>query len=128
MVSTNKVNDIETYLSGFPPDIQKILESVRNTIKKAAPDAEEVISYSMPAFRQNGMLVYFAAYKKHIGFYPTSSGIMAFKEELSIYKGAKGSVQFPIDQPMPLKLISEIVKFRVIENLERIRLKSHTIK
>jgi uncharacterized protein YdhG (YjbR/CyaY superfamily) len=89
------------------------------TIKKAAPDAEELISYKMPAFKQNGMLVYFAAFKKHIGFYATPTGHREFENELSVYKQGKGSVQFPIDKPMPLNLISKIVKFRVKENLEK---------
>lgn len=85
----------------------------------AAPQAEEVISYAMPAYRLNGMLVYFAGYAKHIGFYPGAGGIAAFKTELSVYKGAKGSVQFPLDRPLPLKLIEEIIMFRIAENVER---------
>lgn len=113
------MNDIDTYIAGFPKDTQKLLEQIRSTIRKAAPKAEEVISYKMPAFRQHGILVYFAGYKNHIGFYPTSSGIATFKNELSIYKGAKGSVQFPLDKPLPLGLISKIVKFRVKQILEK---------
>ena len=93
------------------------------TIKKAAPQAEEVISYGMPAFKMYRMLVWFAAHSKHIGFYPGASGIEAFKKELSIYKGAKGSVQFPFDQPLPLGLITKIVKFRVTENLQQAKTK-----
>lgn len=96
-----------------------MLEELRQAIKLAAPAAEEVISYQMPAFKYHGVLVYFAAYKHHIGVYPTSSGIAAFKKELSVYKGAKGSVQFPLDKPLPLALIKKIVKFRVKENLEK---------
>ncbi len=115
----NKPNSIDAYIAGFPEETRVLLEQVRTTIRKAAPAAEEVISYQMPAFKLNGILVYFAAYSKHIGFYPTSSGITAFKKELSAYKGAKGSVQFPIDKPLPLNLISRIVKFRVEENRER---------
>jgi len=111
--------NIDEYISGFPNNTQQILQQVRATIRKAAPKAEEVISYQMPAFKFYGMLVFFAAYKNHIGFYPTSSGINAFKKELSAYKGAKGSVQFPIDKPMPLNLITRIVKFRVKENLDK---------
>ena len=110
---------IDEYIAGFPPETQKILQKLRKTIRKAAPDAEEKISYQMPAFSLKGILVYFAAYKNHIGFYPTASGIEAFKEEISGYKWAKGSVQFPIDKPLPLDLINQIVKFRVIENLEK---------
>lgn len=118
-MNTNKPNDIDGYIAGFPVDTQKILQQVRMTIQKAAPEAEETISYQMPAFKYNGVLVYFAAYKNHIGFYPTPSGIQAFKQELSVFEGAKGSVQFPIDKPMPLTLITKIVKFRVAENLEK---------
>ncbi len=96
---------------------------MRNTVKKAAPKAEEKISYQMPAFFQKGILVYFAAQKNHIGFYPTSSGIEAFKKELSEYGFSKGSVRFPLDKPLPLNLISQIVKFKVMENLEKDELK-----
>ena len=111
--------NIDEYISGFPKETQKILEQLRATIKKAAPKADEVISYSIPAFKLNGMLVWFAAYSNHIGFYPRGSGIEAFKKELSIYKGAKGSVQFPLDKPLPSGLIAKIVKFRVTENLQK---------
>ena len=111
--------DINAYISSFPEATQKILEQLRITIKTAAPQAVEVISYGMPAFKLNSVLVYFAAYSKHIGFYPTSSGIAAFKKELSIYKGAKGSVQFPINQPLPFDLITKMVQFRVMEDLEK---------
>jgi len=113
--------DIDEYIRLFPDDIQALLQSLRQTIREAAPDAEETISYQMPAFKQNGMLVYFAAFKKHIGFYPTSSGIEAFREELSAYEGSKGTVRFPIDKPLPLDLVRDIVKFRVRENLEKQR-------
>lgn len=115
---TIKPNNIDEYIASFPENIRETLERVRATIKKAAPHAEEVISYGMPAFKMNGMLVWFAAHSKHIGFYPKASGIEAFKKELSKYKGAKGSVQFPLDKPMPLGLISKIIKFRVKENLK----------
>ena len=118
-MNTNKPNNVDEYIAGFPGDIQTILEQVRTAIRKAAPKAEEVISYQMPAFKLHGMLVYFAGYKNHIGFYPTSSGIKAFTKELSVYKGAKGSVQFPLDKPLPLGLITQIVKFRVAENLQK---------
>jgi len=111
--------NIDEYISGFPKETQKILEQLRATIKKTAPNADEVISYSIPAFKLNGMLVWFAAYSNHIGFYPRGSGIEAFKKELSIYKGAKGSVQFPLDKPLPSGLIAKIVKFRVTENLQK---------
>lgn len=111
-----KPASIDEYIAGFPKDIQTILEQVRTTIKKAAPDAEETISYAIPTFRLNGNLVHFAAFKNHIGFYPAPTGSEAFKEELSVYKSGKGSVQFPLDQPMPLDLITRIVQFRVAEN------------
>jgi uncharacterized protein YdhG (YjbR/CyaY superfamily) len=111
--------DIDEYIARFPRDVQKLLQQVRATIREAAPDAEEAIAYQMPTFRLEGNLVHFAAFKKHIGFYPTSSGIEKFEDELSAYKGAKGSVQFPLDKPTPLDLIGRIVAFRVKENLER---------
>ncbi len=115
----DKATGIDKYIASFPKDTQKLLEQLRATIMKAAPDAEEVISYQMPAYKYHGMLVYFAAYKDHIGFYPTPSGIEAFKKELSVYKNAKGSVQFPLDKPIPLQLITKIVAFRTRKNLER---------
>lgn len=108
--------DVDDYIAGFPIETQQILEQLRITIKEAAPQAEEVISYGMPAFKLKGVLVYFAAYANHIGFYPTPSGIAAFKKELSVYKSAKGSVQFPLDRPLPSGLIKRIVKFRVTES------------
>ena len=114
-----RFDSIDEYIATFPAKIQKILGELRATIKAAAPDAEEKISYQMPTFALKGNLVHFAAYKNHIGFYPTPSGIEAFKQELSIYEGAKGSVKFPIDEPLPLELISKIVTFRVAENLEK---------
>ena len=125
-MESNKVgfNSIDEYIAAFPEDIQKILEELRGTIKAAAPDAVEKISYQMPTFALKGNLVHFAAFKNHIGFYPTPSGIQAFERELSVYESAKGSVQFPIDQPMPLELISKIVKFRVAENLRNAEIKS----
>jgi uncharacterized protein YdhG (YjbR/CyaY superfamily) len=115
---------IDEYIGTCPKDIQQKLEELRATIKAAAPDAEEKISYQIPTFYLKGNLVHFAAFKNHIGFYPTSSGTQAFKKELSIYEGSKGTVRFPIDKPLPLKLISKIVKFRVAENLKRAELKS----
>ena len=117
--------EIDEYISGFPKETQRLLERLRATVKRAAPRADEVISYGMPALKWNGILVWFAAYAKHIGFYPGASGIAAFKKELSIYKGAKGSVQFPLDRPLPLGLISKIVKFRVHENSERAKAKKN---
>lgn len=110
---------IDEYIAGFPHDVQEILQKIRMTIRKAAPDAEETINYRMPTFTLKGNLVHFAAHQKHIGFYPTPTGIEKFKNELSVYEGAKGSVQFPLDKPIPFALISKIVKFRVKENLAR---------
>lgn len=115
----NKPANIDEYISGFPEDKQLLLEQIRETIRKAAPQAEEVISYGMPAFKQKGMLVWFAAFKNHIGFYPFPSGIEAFKEELSMYKGSKGSIHFPLDKPLPLYLISVMVHFRLSENTQK---------
>jgi uncharacterized protein YdhG (YjbR/CyaY superfamily) len=110
--------DFNDYFPQQTPEVQILLEQMRQTIKKAAPKAEEVISYNMPAFKYHGILVYFAAYKNHIGFYATPTGHSEFKEELSIYKQGKGSVQFPLTKPLPLDLITKIVKFRVKENLK----------
>ncbi len=110
---------IDEYIAGFPQDVQEKLEQVRRTIREAAPDAQEKISYKMPTFTLKGNLVYFAAFKNHIGFYPIPSGIEEFKEELSAYEQGKGSVQFPLDKPIPFDLISRIVKFRVKENLAK---------
>lgn len=111
--------NMDQYIAGFPPDVQVILDKVRMTIRKAAPDAHETIKYQIPTFTLKGNLVHFAAFKRHIGFYPTPTGIEKFKKELSAYEGAKGSVKFPIDKPIPFDLIGKIVKFRVKENLER---------
>ncbi|MBN1536370.1 MAG: DUF1801 domain-containing protein [Anaerolineales bacterium] len=110
--------NIDEYIATFPPDVQAVLQKIRMTIREAAPNAEETISYQMPTFKLKGNLVHFAAYKNHIGFYPTPSGIEAFRKELSVYKGAKGSVQFPLDKPIPYDLIIEIVTFRVAENFK----------
>jgi len=116
-------NSIDEYISSFPEEIQKLLQQVRATIKEAAPEAVEAIKYAMPTFVLNGNLVHFAAFKHHIGFYPVPSGIEAFKKDLSVYKGAKGSVQFPLDKPMPLELITKIVKFRIEENTKKAKKK-----
>jgi len=111
--------NIDEYIAGFPQDVQAILEKIRRTIRKAAPDAEETIKYQMPTFTLKGNLVHFAAFKKHIGFYPPATGNEKFKNELSVYEGAKGSMKFPLDKPIPFDLISKIVKFRIRENLDR---------
>jgi uncharacterized protein YdhG (YjbR/CyaY superfamily) len=116
--------DIDEYIAGFPNDVQEILEKIRMTIRKAAPDAEESISYQIATFTLKGKyLIYFAAYQKHIGLYPAPRGSEQFKKELAAYEGGKGTVRFPLDQPIPFGLISRIVKFRVKENLEKAILK-----
>ena len=115
-MTTFKPANIDMYIASFPVATQVLLEELRATIKKAAPGAVEVISYQMPTFKLNRILVHFAGYKNHIGFYPGASGIEAFKNEISAYKWAKGSVQFPINQPLPLDLIARIVKYRVVED------------
>ena len=114
--------DVDAYIAGFPEETQKILQQIRAIIREVAPDADELISYGMPAYKLKGPLVYFAAYKNHIGFYPTPSGVTPFEKELSIYKRAKGSAQFPLNKPMPLELITKIVQFRVEENLEKAKI------
>lgn len=111
----NKFITIDEYIKTFPKDIQKILEQIRIAIKEAAPEAEEAISYQIPTFKLNGNLVHFAAFKSHIGFYPTPSGQKAFEKELAVYKSGKGSVQFPLNKPLPVSLIKKIVKYRVKE-------------
>lgn len=115
----NAFTTTDEYIAQFPPDVREKLQQMRAVIKEAAPDAVEKISYQMPTLYLNGNLVHFAAYARHIGFYPAPSGIEAFKEELSQFKGAKGSVQFPLDQPLPMDLISRIVRFRVTENMKK---------
>jgi uncharacterized protein YdhG (YjbR/CyaY superfamily) len=123
-MNPNAPTTIDEYITGFPDDIQLILYKVRSTIKQAAPDAEETIGYGMPAYKTHGKpLVYFAAFKNHIGFYATPTGHAEFAKELSKYKQGKGSVQFPIDQPMPYELIAQIVEFRVIENQNKAKTK-----
>lgn len=121
---TKAPNSIDEYIAGFSEEIQTLLNQVRSTIKQAAPDAEESIAYGMPAYKLKGKpLVYFAGYKNHIGFYATPTGHAEFAKELSKYKQGKGSVQFPINEPMPLDLISRIVAFRVVENHEKAKVK-----
>jgi uncharacterized protein YdhG (YjbR/CyaY superfamily) len=118
MIAT-KFKTVDEYIATFPESTKSLLEEIRKTVKEAAPDAEEVISYNMPAARLNSILVYYAAYEKHIGFYPTANGIEAFKEELSSYKWSKGAVQFPIERPVPFDLITKIVKFRATQVLHK---------
>ncbi|RIV27016.1 hypothetical protein DYU11_01475 [Fibrisoma montanum] len=123
---TSKPNTIDEYIAAFPTDVQTVLQQVRATIRKAAPDAQETIKYAMPTYVLDGNLVYFAAFQYHIGFYATPTGNEAFTEDLSGYKTGKGSIQFPLSQPMPLDLITRIVRFRVAENQKRARLKTKT--
>jgi uncharacterized protein YdhG (YjbR/CyaY superfamily) len=123
-VSKIAPSNVDGYIATFPQEVKQLIEGVRKAIKEAAPDAEEMISYGMPAYKQNGILAYFAAYKNHIGFYAMPTGHQTFKRELSAYKTGKGSVQFPLDKPLPLGLITTMVKFRVKENIERVNLKA----
>ena len=115
-MNSANANEIDEYISQFPENVAVILQKIRSTIQKAAPQATETIKYRLPTFVFNGNLVHFGGFKTHIGFYPTPSGIEEFKQELSKFKGGKGSVQFPVDQPIPYSLITKIVKFRVKEN------------
>jgi uncharacterized protein YdhG (YjbR/CyaY superfamily) len=110
---------MDEYIQGFPGHVRQLLEEMRSTIRKAAPAAEEAIKYAIPTFVLNGNLVHFAAFKNHIGFYPAPGGIEAFKKELSVYEGSKGTIRFPFDKPLPRALISKIVKYRVQMNLQK---------
>jgi uncharacterized protein YdhG (YjbR/CyaY superfamily) len=123
-MKTTAVGNIDEYISGFPKDIQNILKEIRSTIRKAVPEAEETIKYAMPTFTLNGNLVHFGAYKKHIGFYPVPRGDEAFKKELTAFEGDKSTARFPLDRPMPLDLITRIVKFRALKNSEGAGLKT----
>lgn len=120
-----KIISIDQHISEFPKETQQLLELLRMTILQAAPKAEEVISYNMPAFKYNGILVWFAGYKNHIGFYPSSTPIVVFNEQLKKYKTSKGAIQFPLDKPLPLALITKIVKYRLKQNLEKIKAKKN---
>lgn len=122
--SKKPLQSIEAYIAQFPPEIQEILQSIRETIQAAAPEATEKISYGMPTFYLSGNLVHFAAFKSHIGFYPAPSGMEAFEKELSVYKRGKGSVQFPLGEPVPYELIGRIVKIRAEENKREARQKA----
>src|SRR5689334_14558589 len=119
MEQQSGVRSIDEYIAGFPADIQARLEAVRAAIRAAAPEAQERISYQMPTFALHGNLVHFAAFKNHIGFYPGSNGIAAFQAELGEYEWNKGTIRFPLDKPLPLELVTKIVRFRVVENRER---------
>lgn len=117
--NTSKTIDVDDYIAGFPAEMQRLLQQVKATIIKAAPDAQEVISYQMPAYKYHDMLVYFAGYKNHIGFYPTASGIATFKQEISFFNNSKSAGQFPIERLMPLELVTKIVVFRTNENVKK---------
>jgi uncharacterized protein YdhG (YjbR/CyaY superfamily) len=125
IMATDKIipKSIDEYIAIFPKDVQEVLEKIRMTIRKAAPGAQETIKYQMPTFLLDGNLVYFAAFKKHIGFYPPVKGLLKYRDELSVYEGPKGSLLFPLDKPIPYDLISEIVKYRVLENQEKAKAK-----
>ena len=124
-----QAQNIDEYIASYPEDVQEILEKIRLTIREAAPDAEETINYQIPTFTLKGNLVHFAAFKKHIGFYPAPSGIEAFQKELANYERSKGAVRFPIDHPLPLDLIKKIVEFRANENRQKLNNKfSKTLK
>ena len=119
MADKKRFQNIDDYIGTFPKGIQDILEKIRQTIRDAAPKAKESISYQMPTFKLNGNLVHFAAFQKHIGFYPTPLGVEKFKEELSQYKTSKGAIQFPLNKPIPYDVVKKIVEFRVKEQLEK---------
>jgi uncharacterized protein YdhG (YjbR/CyaY superfamily) len=110
---------VDVYIQTFPLEVQKQLNEMRQVIRENAPEAEELISYSMPAYKQNGMLVWFAAHSNHVGFYPRGSGIEEFREALKGYKVSKGTIQFPLDKPLPVELIAKIVQFRIVENMQK---------
>lgn len=121
--ASTKHQSTDGYILTFPEHIQQKLEEIRQIIRQAAPQAKEVISYNMPAFKQNGVLVYFAGYKGHIGFYPTGSGIRDFQHEFGDYKWSKGAIQFPLDEPLPVDLITRMVKYRVAQDAEKAKAK-----
>jgi uncharacterized protein YdhG (YjbR/CyaY superfamily) len=122
--TSKRYNSVEEYLGDQPKETREILEGLRETIRRAAPQARERISYNMPAYDLNGVLVYFAGYKAHIGFYPTGSGIAAFQKDIAGYESSKGAIRFPLDHPLPNTLITRIVKYRLKENLEKAKRKT----
>ncbi len=128
MKATGKYSSVDEYIADFPAGTKSMLKEMRKAIREAAPEADEIISYNMPAYKLQGVLVYFAGYARHIGFYPMASTISAFQEKLSGYKSAKGSVQFPLDRPLPVALISKMVKWRAKRNLEKTSIKSQNSK
>lgn len=126
-MNSEKPVSVSAYIKSFPKETQVLLLQMQSIIQKSAPKAEEIISYAMPAYKLHGTLVFFAGYKNHIGFYPSGSGIVEFQDKLSDYKFSKGAIQFPLDKPLPAKLITDIVKFRVKENEEKAKLKNSSI-
>jgi uncharacterized protein YdhG (YjbR/CyaY superfamily) len=120
-MKAESAKNIDEYIAAYPTDVQHLLQTIRATIHKAAPEAEEAITYGIPTFKLNGNLVHFGGYKSHIGFYPAPMGIEAFKEETAQYEAGKGTLQFPIDKPLPLELVSKIVKYRVEKNLAKVK-------
>lgn len=118
-MNKNTAKNIDDYIDRFPKDVQRLLKQLRATVKKTAPQAQEKISYAMPAFALNGILVYFAAYQSHIGFYPGAAAILSFKKDIQKFKSSKGTIQFPLDKPLPLALVVRIVKYRVQQNLQK---------
>lgn len=123
ILPSTKFISVEEYISCFPPGVQAVLEEMRKTIRQAAPKATEVISYNMPAFKQNGVLVYYAANKEHIGFYPTAAPIVVFADQLAAYKTSKGAIQFPLGKPIPKTLVKNIVKYRLEADAEKAKAK-----
>jgi uncharacterized protein YdhG (YjbR/CyaY superfamily) len=123
-MQTKTAKDIDEYIAGFPKDVQKILNKIRSTISKAAPKAEEAISYQIPTFNFHGDLIYFAAYKNHIGVYPAPRGVEKFKKDLARYGAGKGTLRFPLDEPIPYDLITKIVEFRAKQNSEKAKIKA----
>ena len=119
MEPKRRYKTVDEYIAAFPENVQGVLQKLRQTVREAAPEAVEVISYGMPAYRQNGVLVWFAAHKNHIGFYPYAATIEAFRKQLAKYETSKGTIKFPLDQPVPFELVGEMVKFRVKENLHK---------
>ncbi|MBU1010699.1 MAG: DUF1801 domain-containing protein [Bacteroidetes bacterium] len=123
-----KLSTVDQYIAGFSEEIRRLIQQMRSTVRQAAPEAEEVLSYQMPAYKYHGIVVYFAAHKHHIGFYPLTSAMNAFSMELSAYVTSKGTVQFPYDKPLPLDLIARMVAFRMIENRDKAALKKKKSK
>jgi uncharacterized protein YdhG (YjbR/CyaY superfamily) len=119
IIAGKKSKEVDEYIASFPFEVQRILQGLREAIREAAPEADEAISYKMPALKQNGVLVWFAAFKDHVSFFPKVSAIVAFQDRLVPYRTSKGTIQFPLDKPIPLDLVKDIVRFRVKENMSK---------